>query len=116
MPVQFINSQVAATSDTNHETNQERPMTAQEIADAAIARLNARITDEIFLIIQNDRDLMHEYLRAIESQQGGLTTVNQTIGRIVKDRYVLTNAENRQENPRSTLIQSHQQFAGPVNS
>lgn len=91
-------------------------MTPQQIADAAIALLNARITDEVFLIIQNDRELMHAYLRAVESQHGGLNTVNQTIGRLVKDRYALTNAESRQDNPSSTLIQSHQQFAGPADA
>jgi len=33
-------------------------MTFKEIASEAISRMNKRITNEIFLIIQNDRDLM----------------------------------------------------------
>ena len=84
-------------------------MTPKEIADAAIAQLNKRITDEVFLIIQKDPKLMHEYLRAVEAN--GLDTVNQTVGRSVKERYNLTNADTRQKRPASTLIQSHQEFA-----
>jgi len=69
---------------------------------------NKSITDEIFLLIQNDRELMSKYLRLVE--QDGLDKINQDIGREVKKRYGLSNAESRQENPRSTLIKSHQEF------
>jgi hypothetical protein len=50
-------------------------MAAKEIAEEAIKKMNKRITNEIFLIIQNDRELMKEYLRAVEGS--GLDTVNQ---------------------------------------
>lgn len=82
-------------------------MSAQAIAEEAIRRMNERITNEIFIIIQNDRDLMHDYLREVESV--GLDIVNQTIGRAVKSAYELTNAD-RENNPSCTLIQSHQRF------
>jgi len=39
--------------------------------------------------IQNSRELMLEYLRAIEAK--GLDLVNQTIGKEVKKAYQLTN-------------------------
>lgn len=83
-------------------------MDANEIADLAISKMNKRITNEIFLIIQNDRDLMHEYLRAIDG--GHLDYVNQTIGKAVKKAYNLVNINDREENPSCTLIQSHQKF------
>lgn len=83
-------------------------MTASEIADEAIRRMNKRITNEIFLTIQNDRDLMKEYLRAI--QDNGLDVVNQTIGKRVKASYNLVNVNDREDNPSCTLIQSHQIF------
>ena len=67
-------------------------MTASEIADEAIRRMNKRITNEIFLTIQNDRDLMKEYLRAI--QDNGLDVVNQTIGKRVKASYNLVNVND----------------------
>jgi hypothetical protein len=65
--------------------------TPNEIADEAIRRMNKKMTDEIFLIIQNDRDLMQEYLRAVESD--GLDTVNRTIGKKVKDFYEFENGD-----------------------
>lgn len=83
-------------------------MPVDEIANEAIQRMNKKITNEIFLIIQNDRKLMGEYLRAVESN--GLDFVNQTIGKKVKLFYGLTNINDREENPSCTLIQSHQKF------
>ena len=69
--------------------------------------MNKKITNEIFLIIQNDRELMYEYLRAVESNS--LDSINQTIGKEVKAAYKLTNLD-REDNPSCTLIQSHQTF------
>jgi len=83
-------------------------MTPNEIAAAAIGRLNRRITNEVFLTIQNDRELMLDYLRAVE--RDGLDTVNQQIGKAVKTAYQLSNASERENNPSCTLIQSHQIF------
>ena len=54
-------------------------MKANELGLAAIKMLNKRITNEVFLIIQNDRELMYEYLRLVESI--GLDSVNQAIGK-----------------------------------
>jgi hypothetical protein len=83
-------------------------MKANELGLKAIKMLNKRITNEVFLIIQNDRELMYEYLRLVESK--GLDTVNQSIGKEVKKQYGLTNIDDREDNPSCTLIQSHQKF------
>ena len=83
-------------------------MSPKEIAKEAIKRMNKKITNEIFLIIQNDRDLMKEYLRAVEG--GTLDTVNRIIGKEIKKAYELTNINDREDNPSCTLIQSHQKF------
>ena len=82
-------------------------MEATDIAKQAISRLNKRITNEVFLTIQSDRELMQHYLRAVEKD--GLDKVNQCIGKQVKVSYGLNNAD-REENPSCTLIQSHQRF------
>jgi len=76
--------------------------------EAVMAKFAKSITDKVFLEIQGDRALMHEYLKLVESN--GLTSVNQHIGKKVKERFNLTNDQARQEEPESTLIQSHQQF------
>ena len=83
-------------------------MTATDIANEAISRLNKRITNEVFLVIQNDRELMQAYLRAVEDDH--LDSINRQIGRRVKERYSLENADDREDNPSCTLIQSHQKF------
>ncbi len=66
-------------------------MTPKELAQEAISRFNKKITNEIFELIQSDRELMHQYLRIVEKD--GLDTTNQTIGKIVKAEYHLTNSD-----------------------
>jgi len=83
-------------------------MLPKELAQAAIKKMNSRITNEIFMIIQNDRDLMKEYLRAVESYK--LDTVNQVIAKEIKNSYNLVNSNERENNPNCTLIQSHEKF------
>jgi hypothetical protein len=80
----------------------------EDLAAKAIAKMNKRITNEVFMLIQNDRELMQEYLKCVEDK--GSQHVNQHIGHQVKKKYGLTNDTTREENPACTLIQSHQQF------
>lgn len=84
-------------------------MTPKDLANRAISVMNKRITNEIFIIIQNDKDLMHDYLRLVETE--GLDRVNQEVGKAVKSAYGLANIDDRENNPACTLIQSHQKFA-----
>lgn len=80
-------------------------------ADEVLGKFAKQITGEVFLMIQNDRELMHKYLRLLEHNK--LDTVNQWIGRRVKERFGLENEDGddaREEEPLSTLIQSHQKF------
>ena len=79
-----------------------------EFADRVLAKFVDRITDEVFLLIERDRELMHDYLRLVEQHK--LESVNQWIGRRVKERFGLENEDARQDEPRSLLIQSHQKF------
>jgi len=81
---------------------------SKEIAEKAIKIMDKKITNEIFLIIQNNRNLMQEYLRAVKEE--GLDTVNQTIGKKIKQFYHLENINIREDNPSCTLIKSHQKF------
>jgi hypothetical protein len=82
----------------------ENGITISEIADQAISRMNKKITNEIFLIIQNDHDLMQDYQRVVELK--GYDTVNRSIGKAIKMQYHLTNMNDREDNPSCTLIQS----------
>lgn len=84
-------------------------MNLNDFIDKVIAQKNKKITDEVFLLIQNDKELMKEYLDHV-GKIGNLKQVNQQIGRKVKEKYGLTNDEQRNTDPTSTLISSHQEF------
>lgn len=79
-----------------------------EFTGIALSRFSKSITDKVFLMIQNDKGLMHDYLRLVETH--GLDTVNQQIGKAIKNRFDLSNDAQRELSPESTLIGSHQQF------
>jgi len=83
-----------------------------EFADEAISQMNKSITDKIFLLIQNDKNLMRTYLQLVEEH--GINSVNTQIGKRVKEIYDLEDAE-RNENPISTLIKSYQEFITKTN-
>lgn len=82
-------------------------MSIEALADEAISQLNKRITDEIFMIIQNDRNLMKQYIKLAEEHTHEV--VNRSIGKRVKKEYNLSNQE-RGKSPTSTLIDSYQEF------
>lgn len=73
-----------------------------------LERFSAEITDNVFLLIQNDHNLMASYLSLV--QEKGVLAVNTTIGKAIKSKYALANQNARQVNPKSTLIKSHQIF------
>ena len=78
-----------------------------EFAEKVIDGFSKEITDQVFLMIENDRILFQEYLRLVSDTK--LDTVNQAIGKMVKQKYGLINS-TRQGNPKSKLIKSHQEF------
>lgn len=82
--------------------------TVEKLSEVAIKKLKEKITDEVFLIIQNDKDLMYSYLKLVE--EIGLNAVNRGIGKAVKKSFNLENDNYRSDAPASTLIQSHQIF------
>ena len=83
-------------------------MEIKDLVKKAIALKNKTITDEVFILIQNDRVLMQKYLRLVQDK--GLQTVNQQIGRMVMSAYKLTPSVDRSYKPKSTLISSYQEF------
>lgn len=83
-------------------------MKINDFIDEVIGVKNKTITDEIFLLIQNDKTLMQRYLRLVE--ENTLDVVNRQIGKRIKKQYNLSNDINRNDSPKSTLISSHQEF------
>lgn len=83
-------------------------MALSDFVNEVLDRFSKEITDQVFLMIQDDRDLMQGYLAAVSDQDLG--TVNRAIGKAVKERYRLENLPTRETEPVSTLIKSHQEF------
>lgn len=83
-------------------------MEINDLIGKVIGLKNKTITDDIFLLIQNDKELMQAYLRLVE--ENGLDDVNRQIGKGVKLHYNLSNDTGRNNSPKSTLISSHQEF------
>lgn len=79
-----------------------------DFTENVVNTFSKRITDEVFIMIQNDKNLMYEYLKMVE--ENGLQVVNQHIGKKIKSRFNLENGLSRNEIPLSTLIKSHQEF------
>jgi hypothetical protein len=84
-------------------------MDIKDLVDEVIALKNKTITDEVFLLIQNNRDFMQKYLQLVHEK--GVKTVNQHIGKMVAAKYNLTSASGRNTEPQSTLLwSSHQEY------
>ena len=84
-------------------------MEIKEFVEEVIARKNKTITDEVFLLIQNDRDFMKKYLVLV--QEKGLGVVNRHIGKMIMSKYGLTyDDDTRNSEPKSTLISSYKEF------
>ena len=80
-----------------------------DFKEKVIDLFSEKLTDKVFLMIQNDRELMREYLSIIE-KRNSLAFVNSEIAKEVKKRFDLKNLNQRNEEPESLLIQAHEMF------
>jgi hypothetical protein len=83
-------------------------MNLKVFSDKALAKYAKTITNGVFAFIQNDRELMHDYLRTVE--KNGLDATNRHIDKSVKTKLNLDKVKQRTNDPTSTIIQSHQEF------
>lgn len=58
-------------------------MSTEEFAQKVIDKFNAELTDLVFQYIENDAELMHDYLRLVSDKD--LDTVNKVLGRSIKE-------------------------------
>ncbi len=83
-------------------------MALKDFVDEVLDQFAEDITDQVFLMIQEDRDLMQKYLAAVSEHDLG--AVNRAIGKAVLVRFSLTKRTTRETEPLSTLIKSHQEY------
>ena len=80
-------------------------MNLNDFKNKALGQFTKEITDLFFLYIENDEDLMHDYLRVI-GRESDLDTTNKKLGEAVRSWFKLENGEINQE-PMSKLIESY---------
>lgn len=84
-------------------------MEIKSFINEVIAYKNKAITDEIFLLIQNNKVFMQKYLELVSEK--GVGVVNRHIGLTVMKTYgLIPEADNVNFKPQSTLISTHQKF------
>ena len=84
-------------------------MGIKDFVDEVISYKNKTITDEVFLLIQNNKNFIKKYLQLVEEK--GLDVINRHIGQAVWRKYNLTPETGRiNTKPESTLISSYQEF------
>jgi hypothetical protein len=86
---------------------------ADEILDKRLSQYRHKcpenITDLFFLEIENDEKLLEEYRDLVISGKGDLS-INQQLGKIVKEYWNLENL-GRCTNPKSRLIESYEKHS-----
>lgn len=82
-------------------------MEIKDFTDKVLNKFNEQITDEIFCFIENDRELMHEYLLLLNQHK--LNVLNSNIAKRIKEKYNLDNLDIS-NNPKSKLIQGFTTF------
>ena len=80
-------------------------MTLNQFQQKALSQFTKEITDIFFLYIENDKDLMQEYLRVI-GRESTLDNTNMALGAAVKEWFALANGVEN-SNPKSKLIMSY---------
>lgn len=82
-------------------------MEINQFTKKAIDKFTVNITDNLFLLIQNDKELMQDYLNLLENNKRKV--VNSSIAKAIKDKFNLDNI-GESNTPISTLINTFEQF------
>ena len=80
----------------------------KDFCDKLFTTFDEQITDTIFCFIQNDKELMKNYLDLV-AKQGNLGVVNRYIGKRIAERYNLQSKDLKGV-PTSNLIQTYSEL------
>ncbi|MHB8301772.1 MAG: hypothetical protein ACYDC6_02875 [Acidobacteriaceae bacterium] len=87
----------------NSTTAPDKTINNYDYAEEVVSNFMKDITDHVFLNIQNNEELMRKYLTQVS--ENSLQSVNQAIGRKVKDMFQLEN-DGLCSTPKSWLIRT----------
>lgn len=85
-------------------------ITAKEFAEKVVKQFCIELTDQLFLYIEKDKDLMQDYLRVITNQ--GLHKTNKELGAKFKELFFVDNLEETDQ-VKSKLIKTYTQHTMP---
>ena len=80
----------------------------KDFCDKLFTAFEKQITDNIFCFIQNDKELMKDYLDLV-AKQGNLGVVNSQIAQKIAQRYGMNNT-GKESVPNSNLIQTYSEL------
>lgn len=81
-------------------------ITLSQFCDEVLNEFKNNITDAVFCYIQNDKELMREYLTLVRILEKGKQTVNSQLARAITREFGLKNTKQINEKPNSVLIES----------
>ncbi|MDR2009033.1 MAG: hypothetical protein LBQ22_00945 [Bacteroidales bacterium] len=87
-----------------------KAMTAKEFAEKVVEKFCIELTDQLFLYIENDKELMQDYLRVITEE--GLHKTNQDLGADFKELFFVDNL-GETDKVKSKLIKTYTQHTMP---
>ena len=82
-------------------------MTTSEFNDKVLDRFTANITDRVFLMIQDDRELIEDYLNLLKGNERNV--INSEVAKAIKSKFHLENSSEC-DSPESLLIKSYTRF------
>tara|TARA_A100001391_G_scaffold203337_2_gene195411 strand:+ start:40 stop:297 length:258 start_codon:yes stop_codon:yes gene_type:complete len=82
-------------------------MDITQFTKKTIDKFTVEITDNLFLLIQNDQELMQDYLNLLANNDRQI--INSSVAKAIKKTFNLENIGESQT-PKSTLIKSFEQF------
>ena len=79
-----------------------------QFTQSVLNEFTERLTDQVFLFIENDRELLEQYLHTVEGKE--LDTVNAHIAQAIKRHFGLESKGEKCNTPNSKLIQGYEKF------
>ena len=79
-----------------------------QFTQSVLNEFTERVTDQVLLFIENDRELLGQYLHTVEGKE--LDTVNAHIAQAIKRHFGLESKGEKCNTPNSKLIQGYEKF------
>ena len=80
--------------------------TLKQFCDNVLNEFKSNITDAVFCYLQNDKELMREYLLLVSKHDNGKQTVNSQLAKAITRKYRLKSTNQKNGTPNSVLIES----------